>query len=145
MSIVIYMLATTPTIVSPIPRLKIPAKGASRRSLYPEDIQNGSAHPSKSEKWLWKWKQRANQSLHQRYAFQTQTGKKTSSSHAWQWGDQSHDGLWMHSWIDVWVVPLAKFSIAKTKHMFMKNIRGKKYEKAIACEGSLLQLLNYEQ
>lgn len=40
------------TIVSPIPRLKIPAKGASGRSLYPEDIQIGSAHPSKSEKWL---------------------------------------------------------------------------------------------
>lgn len=40
------------TIVSPIPRLKIPAKGARGRSLYPEDIQIGSAHPSKSEKWL---------------------------------------------------------------------------------------------
>jgi hypothetical protein len=40
------------TIVSPIPRLKIPAKGARGRSLYPEDIQIGRAHPSKSEKWL---------------------------------------------------------------------------------------------
>lgn len=40
------------TIVSPIPRLKIPAKGARGRSLYPEDIQIGSAHPNKSEKWL---------------------------------------------------------------------------------------------
>lgn len=40
------------TIVSPIPRLKIPAKGASGRSLNPEDIQIGSAQPNKSEKWL---------------------------------------------------------------------------------------------
>lgn len=40
------------TIVSPIPRLKIPAKGASGRSLKPEDNQIGSAHPSNSEKWL---------------------------------------------------------------------------------------------
>jgi len=44
------------TIVSPIPRLKIPAKGARGRSLYPEDIQIGRAHPSKSEKWLSKRK-----------------------------------------------------------------------------------------
>jgi hypothetical protein len=44
------------TIVSPIPRLKIPAKGARGRSLYPEDIQIGRAHPSKSEKWLGKSK-----------------------------------------------------------------------------------------
>lgn len=44
------------TIVSPIPRLKIPAKGASGLSLYPEDIQIGSAHPNKSEKWLKKEK-----------------------------------------------------------------------------------------
>lgn len=43
---------STLTIVSPIPRLKIPAKGASGRSLNPEDIQIGSAHPNKSEKWL---------------------------------------------------------------------------------------------
>lgn len=43
---------STLTIVSPIPRLKIPAKGARGRSLYPEDIQIGSAHPNKSEKWL---------------------------------------------------------------------------------------------
>ena len=42
------------TIVSPIPRLNIPAKGARGRSLYPVDIQIGSAHPSKSEKWLHK-------------------------------------------------------------------------------------------
>lgn len=40
------------TIVSPIPRLKIPAKGASGRSLNPEDIQIGRAQPNKSEKWL---------------------------------------------------------------------------------------------
>lgn len=40
------------TIVSPIPRLKIPAKGARGRSLNPEDIHFGSAHPSKREKWL---------------------------------------------------------------------------------------------
>lgn len=40
------------TIVSPIPRLSIPAKGARGRSLYPEDIQIGSAHPNNSEKWL---------------------------------------------------------------------------------------------
>lgn len=44
------------TIVSPIPRLKIPAKGARARSLYPEDNQIGRAHPSKSEKWLGKRK-----------------------------------------------------------------------------------------
>ncbi|GER27345.1 periplasmic solute-binding protein, partial [Striga asiatica] len=40
------------TIVSPIPRLRIPAKGASGRSLKPEDSQMGIAHPSNSEKWL---------------------------------------------------------------------------------------------
>lgn len=44
--------AITLTIVSPIPRLKIPEKGARGRSLYPEDIQIGRAHPNKSEKWL---------------------------------------------------------------------------------------------
>lgn len=43
---------STLTIVSPIPRLKIPAKGTRGRSLYPEDIQMGSAHPNRSEKWL---------------------------------------------------------------------------------------------
>lgn len=40
------------TIVSPIPRLSIPANGDKALSLNPEDIQIGSAHPSKSEKWL---------------------------------------------------------------------------------------------
>lgn len=39
------------TIVSPIPRLKIPAKGARGRSLYPEDIHIGRVHPNKREKW----------------------------------------------------------------------------------------------
>lgn len=38
------------TIVSPIPKLKIPAKGARGRSLNPEDIHFGRAHPSKREK-----------------------------------------------------------------------------------------------
>lgn len=47
-----YLCPTIDAIVSPIPRLKIPAKGARGRSLYPEDIQIGRAHPSKSEKWL---------------------------------------------------------------------------------------------
>lgn len=35
-----------------MPRLSIPAKGANGRSLNPEDIQIGSAHPNNSEKWL---------------------------------------------------------------------------------------------
>lgn len=47
-----YLWPTNDAIVSPIPRLKIPAKGASGRSLKPEDNQIGSAHPSNSEKWL---------------------------------------------------------------------------------------------
>jgi len=45
-----YLWPTTDAIVSPIPRLKIPAKGARGRSLNPEDIHFGSAHPSKREK-----------------------------------------------------------------------------------------------
>ena len=40
------------TMVSPIPKLRIPAKGASGRSFSPDDIHLGSAQPSKSEKWL---------------------------------------------------------------------------------------------
>lgn len=43
---------TALTIVSPMPRLKIPAKGARGRSLYPEDNHIGRAHPNKREKWL---------------------------------------------------------------------------------------------
>jgi len=39
-------------MVSPIPKLRIPAKGASGRSFSPDDIHLGSAQPSKSEKWL---------------------------------------------------------------------------------------------
>lgn len=39
-------------MVSPIPKLRIPAKGASGRSFNPDDIHLGSAQPSKSEKWL---------------------------------------------------------------------------------------------
>lgn len=46
----------TLTIVSPIPRLKIPANGARGRSLNPDDIQIGNAQPNSSEKWLKKVK-----------------------------------------------------------------------------------------
>ena len=53
----LFIETKQPTIESPIPRLKIPAKGARGRSLKPEDIQMGSAQPSKSEKWLVKLKE----------------------------------------------------------------------------------------
>jgi hypothetical protein len=39
-------------MVSPIPKLTIPAKGASGRSLNPDDIHLGSTQPNNSEKWL---------------------------------------------------------------------------------------------
>jgi hypothetical protein len=50
--IVINRSDTELTMVSPIPKLRIPAKGASGRSFNPDDIHFGSAQPSKSEKWL---------------------------------------------------------------------------------------------
>lgn len=56
------------TIVSPIPRLKIPAKGARGRSLYPEDSHIGRAHPNKREKWLKNAKIWGNVSQGRRYA-----------------------------------------------------------------------------
>lgn len=35
-----------------MPRLKIPANGASGRSLKSDDSQIGIAHPNNNEKWL---------------------------------------------------------------------------------------------
>lgn len=39
-------------MVSPIPRLSIPANGARGRLLNPDDNHFGRAHPSNREKWL---------------------------------------------------------------------------------------------
>lgn len=47
-----HTLDTELTMVSPIPKLRIPANGASGRSFNPDDIHLGSAQPSKREKWL---------------------------------------------------------------------------------------------
>lgn len=38
------------TIVSPIPKLRIPGKGPRGRSLNPDDIHFGRAQPSRREK-----------------------------------------------------------------------------------------------
>jgi hypothetical protein len=47
-----YLYPIIDAMVSPIPKLRIPAKGASGRSFNPDDIHLGSAQPNKSEKWL---------------------------------------------------------------------------------------------
>lgn len=47
-----YFKEESLTMVSPIPRLKIPAKGASGRSLNPEHNHFGNAQPNRREKWL---------------------------------------------------------------------------------------------
>lgn len=110
------------TIVSPIPRLRIPANGASGLSVWPEDNQIGIAHPNNSEKWLNReTRQELSQSMepvwYSEYAVSAIITHLTTRRSESRWSVKAFMNWWTR-WPNGQI-----FHICTVKSMLVKNIR----------------------